>query len=137
MRGAGRSALPSVLLIVPENLIRGTVASVCRDLGLAQVKQAISVAQGERVLMAGTAEGVVLSLSDVNAALSMLERLRAGAFGCDANLPVAVLAHECTPDLAARLKSLDVKRLLLQPFRLRDVIHTLEKLWPEHEQLAA
>jgi hypothetical protein len=39
--------------------------------------------------------------------------------------------------LVGRLKELDVRRLLLQPFKLRDVIHTLEQLWPVQELLTA
>jgi DNA-binding NarL/FixJ family response regulator len=126
-----------VLLIEPENLIRGTVASVCRDLGLVQVIQAISVPQGEQTLKSRSVQGLVLSLSDQAAALSLLTRLRAGEIGCDTDMAVVVLAHGCTPELAAQLRTLDVKRLLLQPFRLRDVVHTLEKLWPEAEPVAA
>jgi DNA-binding NarL/FixJ family response regulator len=131
---SGAAASPdfrTVLLIESDNLIRGTVASVCRDLALVQVIQAASVAQGEQALKSHTVHGVVLSLSDEAAALSLLTRLRADELGCSTDLAVAVLAQGCTPALAAQLKSLDVRRLLLQPFKLRDVIQTLETLWPE------
>jgi hypothetical protein len=47
------------------------------------------------------------------------------------------MAREGDAALVSRLKELDVRRLLLQPFRLRDVIHTLEQLWPAPEVLAA
>ena len=134
MSGAG---LRTVLLIEPENLIRGTVASVCRDLGLVQVIQATSVAQGEQALKSRSVQGVVLSLSDEAAALSLLTRLRAGELGCAVDLAAVVLAHGCTAVLAAQLKALDVRRLLLQPFKLREVIHTLEQLWPETAPVAA
>ena len=138
MSGAAAGAsLRRVLLIEPENLVRGTVASACRDLALVQVIQATSVAQGEQAIKSHSVQGMVLSLSDEGAALSLLRRLRAGELGCAANLAVAVLAHGCTPDLAVQLKTLDVRRLLLQPFKLRDVIHTLENLWPETVPVAA
>ncbi|WP_291014474.1 histidine kinase [Hydrogenophaga sp.] len=138
MSGAAAGAgLRRVLLIEPDNLIRGTVASVCRDLSLVQVIQAVSVAQGEQALQSHSVQGMVLSLSDEVAALSLLTRLRADELGCTMDLAVAVLAHGCTPELAAQLKSLEVRRLLLQPFKLRDVIHTLENLWPETVPVAA
>ena len=126
-----------VLLIEPDGLVRGTVASVCRELQLARVRQTISVAAGEQWLKAGRPDGVLMSLSEGELALDFLTRLRAGAFQCDADLPVAVMAREGDAALVSRLKELDVRRLLLQPFRLRDVIHTLEQLWPVPEALAA
>ena len=36
------SGLPRILLVEPDGLVRGTVASVCRDLGLAEVVQAVN-----------------------------------------------------------------------------------------------
>ena len=137
MSARSRAALRKLLLVEPENLIRGTLASICRDLGLAQAIQATSVAQGEQVLKSGSVQGLVLSLYNEAAALQLLTRLRAGELESARDLPVAVLAHDCTPDLAAQLKSLGVRRLLLQPFKLRDVIHTLENLWPENAPVAA
>lgn len=134
---AAGAGLRRVLLIEPDNLIRGTVASACRDLALVQVIQATSVTQGEQALKSHLVHGMVLSLSDEVAALSLLSRLRADELGCGMDLAVAVLAHSCTPELAAQLKSLEVRRLLLQPFKLRDVIHTLENLWPETVSVAA
>ena len=138
MSGAAADAgLRRVLLIESDNLIRGTVASVCRDLALVEVIQAASVALGEQALKTHSVQGMVLSLSDEAAALSLLTRLRADELGCTMHLAVAVLAHGCTPKLAAQLKSLEVRRLLLQPFRLRDVIQTFEALWPETVSLTA
>lgn len=137
MSATRHAALRRVLLVEPENLLRGTVASICRDLGLVQVIQATSVAQGEQALKSSSVQGLVMSLYDEVAALQLLTRLRAGELGDELDLPVAVLAHGCTPDLAAQLKALGVRRLLLQPFKLREVIHTLEKLWPESERVAA
>ncbi len=126
-----------VLLIEPDGLVRGTVASVCRELQLARVRQTISVAAGEQWLKNGEPDALLMSLSEGEVALDFLTRLRAGAFRCDADLPVALMAREGDAALVARLKELDVRRLLLQPFRLRDVIHTLEQLWPAPEVLAA
>ena len=134
MTAAGR---PQVLLIEPDGLVRGTVSSVCRELQLVRLQQAISVAQGENWLQAHAGHGLLLSLAEREAALVLLTRLRAGELRCEPDIPVAVMAASADADLVARLKSLDVRRLLLQPFRLRDVVHTLEQLWPTPEALAA
>ena len=122
-----------VLLVEPDGLVRGTVASVCRDLDLVQIVQATSLAQGEQHLQTGSLHGLMLSLADGDAALDLLARLREKAFASDSAMPVVVLASACTKEQAVRLKALGVHRLLLQPFRLRDVIHTVEQLWPAAE----
>jgi hypothetical protein len=117
-----------VLLIEPDGLVRGTVASVCRQLDIVKVFPAISLAQGERMLKEGPTHALLISVATGDASLDLVARLRAGEFACPADLPVAVMAPACSKALAIRLKELDVRRLLLQPFKLRDVIHTIEQL---------
>jgi CheY-like chemotaxis protein len=134
VNAAGR---PQVLLIEPDGLVRGTVASVCRELQLVRLQQAISVAQGEKWMQAHADHGLLLSLAERDAALALLTRLRAGELRCEPDIPVAVMVASADAELVVRLKELDVRRLLLQPFRLRDVVHTLEQLWPMPEPLAA
>ena len=125
-----------VLLIEPNGLVRGTVTSVCRDLQLARVRQETTVASAEGWLREGIPDGLLISLSEGDTALDLLARIRAGAFGCAPNLPVVVMATSVDASLVDRLKTLEVRRLLLQPFKLRDVIQTLERLWLEHEALS-
>lgn len=131
------SGRPHVLLIEPDGLVRGTVASVCRELQLVQLQQATSIAQGEKWMQSNVDHGLLLSLSERDAALVLLTRLRAGELRCEADIPVAVMVASADAELVTRLKELDVRRLLLQPFRLRDVVHTLEQLWPMPQALAA
>ena len=122
------AALPHVLLIEPDGLVRGTVASVCRELHLAQVHQAIRAADGERWLQTHRPSVVLLSLSEGDAALDLVARLREGAYaGVVPHTPVVAMARVAHAAMVLRLKELDVCRLLLQPFRLRDVIHALEQ----------
>lgn len=131
------STRPQVILIEPDGLVRGTVASVCRDLQLVRLQQVTTIALGEKWMQSNTDHGLLLSLAEREAALALLTRLRAGELRCEADIPVAVMVHGADAELVARLKALDVRRLLLQPFRLRDVVHTLEQLWPAPEALAA
>lgn len=123
----------TVLLIEPDGLVRGTVASVCRDMQIARVRQEISIASAEQWLKTGMPQGLLISLTEGDLALDFLARLRDGAFRCDAALPVAAMVRSGDAKLVARLKELDVRRLLLQPFKLRDVIHTVNQLWPVQE----
>ena len=126
-----------VLLIEPDGLVRGTVASVCRELEIVRIHPATSLTMGEQWLQTWQADGLMLSLADPAAALDLLSRLRAGDFRSEARIPVAVMAPACDADMLKRLKELDVRRFLLQPFKLRDVIQTVEQLWPVEEKTVA
>ncbi|MDP3253620.1 MAG: hypothetical protein Q8M77_17075 [Hydrogenophaga sp.] len=125
-----------LLLIEPDGLVRSTVASVCRDLQLARVRQITSVAMGEQWLKTGKPDGLLISLTEGDASLAFLTRLREGHLRCDPAMPVAAMAREADATLVTRLKELDVRRFLLQPFKLRDVIHTVEQLWPAQALVA-
>lgn len=122
------SGAPQLLLIEPDRIVRSTVASVCLGLDLAQVHQAASVAIGLQTLQSQPMDALLLSLSDPDAALTLLERLRAGAFFGSADMPVAVMAVSADAALVQRLKGLQIRRLLLQPFKIRDVVMTVEGL---------
>lgn len=137
MSTPGGALARKVLLIEPDGLVRGTVASVCREMQIARVRQAISIASAEQWLKTGAPQALLMSLVEGDAALDFMTRLRAGAFRCDADIPVVAMARVVDTALVARLKALDVRRLLLQPFRLHDVIHTLEQLWPALAALPA
>lgn len=128
MSSIQRSASPQLLLIEPDRIVRSTVASVCRGLDLAQVHQAASVAVGLQTLQSQGMDGLLISMADADGALSLLERLRAGAFVGPADMPVAVMAAHADAALVERLKAVRIRRLLLQPFRIRDVVMTVEGL---------
>lgn len=128
---------PGVLLIESDGLVRSTVASVCRELQLVRLQQATSTAQGEKWLQSAAEDGLVISVAEGEAALALITRLRAGELRCSADIPVVVMAPTADAELVVRLKELEVRRVLLQPFRLRDVVHTLEQLWPLPEALTA
>lgn len=136
MNAQSLQSAAQILLIEPDGMVRGTVASVCRDMYLARVLQAGSLASGAPYLQARPLHGLMLSLAEGDAALDLLERLRSGAYTTDAAIPVVVMAAGCTKEQAVRLKALSVRRLLLQPFRLRDVLHTVEQVWPFEQHKA-
>ena len=127
----------NVLLIEPDGLVRSTVAAVCRELEIVRIHQATSLVMGEQWLQTWPADGLMLSLADPDAALELLGRLRAGEYRCPAGIPVATMAPACDAAMLQRLKELEVRRFLLQPFKLREVIQTVEQLWPAEEKVAA
>lgn len=124
----------NVLLIEPDGLVRGTVSSVCRELKIVRIHEATSLAMGEQWLKSWKADGLILSLVDQDAALALLSRLREGVFDCDVHMPVAVMAPACDAEVIKQLKELEVRRFLLQPFKLRDVVQTVQQLWPIEEK---
>ncbi|WP_137918422.1 hypothetical protein [Hydrogenophaga sp. 2FB] len=134
---AALASRPQVLLIEPDGLVRGSVSSICRELQLVRLQQTTSIVLGERWMKTNADQGLLMSLAEGPVALDLLARVREGKYRCAPDIPVAVMAATCDAALARRLKELDVRRLLLQPFRLRDVVHTLEQLWPVQEELAA
>ena len=122
------SASPQLLLIEPDRIVRSTVASVCLGLDLARVHQAASVAIGLQMLQSQPMDALLISMADLEGALSVLERLRAGAFTGAADMPVAVMATSADAALVERLRAFQIRRLLLQPFKIRDVVMTVESL---------
>lgn len=131
MRPLNNSSTKGILVVEPDGVVRSTVSAVVRELDLAQVHQAASIPMGAQVLMNTAVDALVLSLADNDAALDLLIRLRAGEFPSKSGIPVVVMATACDGPLALRLKELEVLRLLLMPFRIRDVVQTLEALAPE------
>lgn len=122
------SKLPSVLLLEPDGLIRGTVVAVCRDLALARVIQCVSCESALGLLRAEPVQAGLISLTDNLQALDVIAQLRAGQLGCSPDLPLAVTASSVDAELAQQLKTLRVRRLLLKPFKIRDAVATLEGL---------
>jgi len=119
---------PQLLLVEPDNLVRSTVAGVCRELALAQVHQAASLAVGLQMLQAQPMDVLLLSMAETEPAIELITRLRAGAFTSPAEAPVAVMASAVDAETVQRLKALKIRRLLLQPFKIHDVVHTVEAL---------
>lgn len=120
--------LPRILLLEPDGLVRGTVASVCRDLRLAEVVQAVGCDSARKAMADDSLKACILSLSACEAALEILGNLRQGGFSCPADMPVALTAPGIDADTAARLKELRIRRLLLKPFKIRDLVVTVETL---------
>ncbi len=124
----GGRRLPRILLVEPDGLVRGTVASVCRDLQLADVVQAGSCDLATKLLVDDSLQASIVSLSDCGSGLDLLTRLREGAFTCPTDMPVAMTASGIDAATAGQLKALRIRRLLLKPFKIRDLVATVESL---------
>jgi CheY-like chemotaxis protein len=125
---AAAARRPALLIVEPDFLLRRTVAGVVRELALAEVHEATGVEAATRQLAEQPFEALLLALDDDGAAIELLRRLRRGALRSPPALPVAVTATACDAGLALRLKELDVKRVLLKPFKVKGVIDTIAGL---------
>lgn len=121
-------SVPELLFVEPDSLIRSTVAGVCKQLNLARINQAASVSVAQQLLSANAADLLLVSLNEGEAAISFLQRIRSGEWDSVAEAPLAVTSESAHEELIARIKPLAVKRLLLQPYKIKDVVLTIESL---------
>ncbi len=128
-----------LLLVEPQFLLRRTVAAVARDMRLANPQELTSIEAAERLVAARGFDALFLSLDDEAAALELMRRVRDGGTECAPDIPIAVTAAACDTALALRLKDLDVRRLLLRPFKVKGVLDAIVALrsMPAQAQTAA
>lgn len=123
------AALPKLLVVEPDFMLRSIIVGVVREMGLAQPQEALSVERAEHALAEGHFDAVLIALNEDGATVKLLERLRGGHFVCPAETLVAVTAQHCDSGMALRLRELDVRRLLLKPFKVKGVIETIGGLF--------
>jgi CheY-like chemotaxis protein len=123
-------AVPSgrLLLVEPQFVMRRTVSTMAREMGLAEVQEATSPAMAERLLFERRFHALLIALDDEGEALALLQRLRAGAVSHPSDVLVAATASACDVELALKLKELDVCRLLLKPFKVRGMLEVISAL---------
>ena len=134
-------ALPPIelLLVEPQFLLRRTVAAVARDMRLANPKEVTAIELAESLVAIYRFDALFLSLDEEEAALALMARVRQGDTRCARDIPIAVTAAACSTPLALRLKQLEVRRLLLRPFKVKgvlDAIAALREPAPERAQAA-
>ena len=124
--------LPAIdlLLVEPQFLLRRTVAAVARDLRLADPQEVTSIEAAARLVAVHAFDALFLSLDDEGPALDLMSRVRNGETRCPADIPIAVTAAACSTSLALRLKNLEVRRLLLRPFKVKGVLDAIAALRP-------
>lgn len=117
-----------ILLVEPSSMVGGIVISTARQLKLPSIRQVGNVRHAQTQLEAHEYDGLIVALDDDGMAIEMLRHLRVGGFRGNPALPVAVVAPQMDATLAAELKTLHVRRILLKPFKVRDLITTIEAL---------
>jgi len=117
-----------LLLVEPQFLLRRTVAAVARDMRLAAPKEVTTIEQAETLVALRTFDALFLSLDEEAAAIELLVRVRNGDTHCPRDIPIAVTAAACGTALAMQLKQLEVRRLLLRPFKVKGVLDAIAAL---------
>jgi len=68
---------------------------------------------------------LLVSVAPGDEAFEMLERLRSGHWPELTNLPVALTASEISEQTVVRARDISPHRVLVRPFKIRDVIETI------------
>lgn len=119
---------PTLLLAEPIALMRRTVATVARELHLADVREASSFAGADTLLRKDRFDALFIALDDDGGGIELIVRLRAGIYVSTASIPVTVMTAACDRTTAIQLKELAVLRVLLKPFKLKDVLTSIANL---------
>ena len=127
-----------LLLVESQFLLRRTVAAVARDMRLAKPREVTTIELAESLVAIYRFDALFLSLDEEDAALALMARVRNGDTKCPRDTPIAVTAAACGTPLALRLKELEVRRLLLRPFKVKGVLDAIAALrQPAPERSAA
>ena len=122
MEPSPRESTRSILLVEPQFLFRRTIASVVRELELATVHEATSVAKAADLVSMARFDALIIDLDPGGAALALIAQIRAGESECDTDLPVAALVGTCDAAMVARIKELNVRCMVLKPFKVKRLL---------------
>lgn len=117
-----------LLLVDPHSLFRRTVAMVARQLNIAEVHEASSLEAAHKLLESQPMDGLLLDIGQGLDALALLQSVRAGALRCPAGTPVALTAEACDLSTAQLYKELDVRRIMLKPFKVKTALEVIQDL---------
>ncbi len=119
----------AMLLVEPATLLRRTVALTARSMGLGTVHEAASHAMALRLLKATSFDGVLIAVDDLQGdgatgAIGLLDQVRAGATASRTTIPIAVMLDQVDAPMLAALRARGVTRVLLKPFKARNLVDT-------------
>lgn len=119
---------PTLLLAEPIALMRRTVATVARELRLAEVHETSSISGADALLRKNSFDGLFIALDDDGGGVELIARLRAGIYLSAASIPVTVMTAACDRKMVIQLQELAVMRVLVKPFKLKDVLESIASL---------
>lgn len=114
-------------LVHTDGMVRSIVVSVARELNLPPV-EVYSTPSAALKGLAGHQVEAVMIFADASPEWDFITSLRAGELGWPSDMPLAILAPALSPERVARLAAFKPARLLVTPFRIKDLILTLEQM---------
>ncbi|MET0320572.1 MAG: response regulator [Duganella sp.] len=119
----------NMLLVEEQPLLRKTVSMTARSLGMGTVHEAATAEAAEKMLRERSFEGAVISLEcgafgGAEHNFTLLDRVRGGMSASSPKIPIAVLVDRPTPQLLHELRSRDVSRVIVKPFRAKVLLDT-------------
>ena len=122
-----------ILLVEPAHLLRRTVSLTVHSLGTAEVTEAAAYATAEQLCEGQSFDGAVVALDwppedALSRGLSLIQQIRAGKSASGASIPIAALVESCNAELLQVLRACGISRILIKPFRVRDVIDTIDSM---------
>ena len=119
---------PEILLVEHSAMIGNIIVSTARQLGLQPIRLVTSSRGALQFMENQVFAGLITSLDDEAAALALIQKLRDGKFKSPSNTPIAITTGQCSAELANRIKLFNARRILLKPFKIRDLVTTIEIL---------
>jgi CheY-like chemotaxis protein len=120
--------LPPVLLIEPQFVLRRTIVTVARELGLVEFHEATSIQRAMSMLNVRKFVGVVIDLGEGQDSVRMIEDLRKGAFACAARIPVIVMSSEPGKPDQPTIDPLWPVDVLRKPFKIGTLLESVRSM---------
>jgi len=129
-----------VLLVEPGHLLRRTVSLTLRSLNTAEVTESATYQTAQSLCERRAFDAAVIAVEwplplEAYRGLTLIQQIRSGESACAASMPVAVMVEACTGELLEVLRACGISRVLIKPFRVRDVVDTIERMKAGMERL--
>lgn len=128
MHATTRAPIRRLLLVEPQFLFRRTIVAVARELELADVEEATSVAAAVSLVALRQFDALIIDLDTEGNAIALISQLRNGNSKCDVAIPIAVLVGTCNMATVEQIRPFDVRRVLLKPFKVKGVLESIAML---------
>lgn len=127
----------NLLLVEPHFVLRSTVTSVARSLDLGEIHASPSREAASQMLMARRFDAFVVAVGPDGEGLKLINAIRAGSGRGPRDAAVVVMAEFCDERAILAFRELKVRRILLKPFKVKDVLETIQALAQlEHQAVA-
>lgn len=122
---AATAALPPVLLVEPQFVLRRTLVSVAREMRLVEFHEATNMARALSALNSRKFHGIVLDLGDGAEGVELLAELRKGTLACSAQIPVILMTSRPGAQDDAALHAFNPIGVLQKPFKINELLKSM------------